>query len=166
MKLRSPIVAMLWELWRVTRAEIAWKLALPIGVGLAALLLGAAFAPARQSETSADVNDAIAAFALILIVIPQLVRWMSIAKLNGGQPGFPLYLAYTRPVRTAVIVGLADGVSHRRVVGDIPRVGDCPEGDLGLCVPTAARRRVDRGPRPGRDGGCLVDTQQGRSRCA
>ena len=45
MTLRSPIVAMLWELWRVTRVEIAWKLALPIGVGLAALALGAAFGP-------------------------------------------------------------------------------------------------------------------------
>ena len=32
--------------------------------------------------------------------------WLSLAKLNGGRPGFPLYLHYTRPVRTAVIVGL------------------------------------------------------------
>ena len=105
MKLRSPIVAMLWELWRLTRAEIAWKLALPIGIGMAALLLGAAFAP-RDNQSVNNINDAIAAFALIVIVLPQLVPWMSIAKLNGSQPGFPFYLAYTRPVRTSVIVGL------------------------------------------------------------
>jgi hypothetical protein len=105
MTLRSPIVAMLWELWRLTRAEIAWKLALPIGVGVTALLLGAAFGPPRYQDV-ANINDAIAAFALIIIVLPQLVPWMSIAKLNGSQPGFPFYLAYTRPVRTSVIVGL------------------------------------------------------------
>ena len=105
MNLRSPIAAMLWELWRLTRAEIAWKLALPIGIGMAALLLGAAFGPPRYQD-AANINDAIAAFALIIIVVPQLVPWMSIAKLNGSQPGFPFYLAYTRPVRTSVIVGL------------------------------------------------------------
>jgi hypothetical protein len=103
---RSPIVAMLWELWRVTRTEVAWKLVLPIGVGVAALVLGAAFGPPDNPETYQDVNDNVAAFALILIVLPHLVGWVSMAKLNGGQPGFPLYLLYTRPVRTAVIVGL------------------------------------------------------------
>jgi hypothetical protein len=105
MTLRSPIVAMLWELWRLTRAEIAWRLALPIGAGVTALLLGAAFGPPRYQDV-ANINDAIAAFALIVIVLPQLVPWTSIAKLNGSQPGFPFYLAYTRPVRTLVIVGL------------------------------------------------------------
>ena len=105
MKLRSPIVAMLWELWRVTRAEIAWRLALPIGIGAAALLLGATFAP-RDNQHVNNINDVIAAFALIVIVLPQLVGWISIAKLNGARPGFPLYLLYTRPVRTSVIVGL------------------------------------------------------------
>ena len=104
--LRSPIVAMLWELWRVTRTEVAWKLALPIGGGLAALALGAAFAPPDDPKTYQDVNDNLAALALILIVVPHLVGWVSMGKLNNGQPGFPLYLTYTRPVRTAVIVGV------------------------------------------------------------
>jgi hypothetical protein len=106
MTLRSPVAAMLWELWRVTRAEVAWKLALPIGAGLAALTLGAAFAPRDRPKMYQDVNDNLAALALILIAIPHLVGWLSIAKLNGGRPGFPLYLTYTRPVRTAVIVAL------------------------------------------------------------
>ena len=47
-----------------------------------------------------------AAAAMILLVLPHLVSWLSLARLNGGRPGFPLYLHYTRPVRTAVIVGL------------------------------------------------------------
>ena len=102
---RSPMAAILWELWRVTRTEVAWKLALPIGGGLAALALGAAFGPEEPKEYE-DLNDLLAAFALTLIVIPHVVGWRSMAKLNGGRPGFPLYLTYTRPVRTAAIVCL------------------------------------------------------------
>ena len=104
--MRSPALAILWELWRVTRAEIAWKLALPTSVGLAALALGAAFGPADNPKRYEDVNDSIAALALILIVLPHLVGWLSTSKLTGGRPGLPLYLAFTRPVRTSVIVGL------------------------------------------------------------
>jgi hypothetical protein len=106
MTLRSPVVAILWELWRVTRTEVAWKLALPIGAGLAALAVGAALAPPEGPKTFDDARDNFAALALLLIVMPHLFGWLSIAKLNGSQPGFPLYLMYTRPVRTAVIVGL------------------------------------------------------------
>jgi hypothetical protein len=106
MKLRSPVIAMLWELWRVTRAEIAWKLALPIGGGLAALAVGAALAPPEGPKMFDDARDNLAALALLLIVMPHLFGWLSIAKLNGSQPGFPLSLMYTRPVRTAVIVGV------------------------------------------------------------
>jgi hypothetical protein len=106
MTLRSPTFAMLWELWRLTRTEVAWKLALPIGGGLAALALGAAFGPSDNPEEYQVVNDNVAALALIVIVIPHLFGWLSIAKLTGGQPGFPFSLGYTRPVRTAVIVGL------------------------------------------------------------
>ena len=42
MTMRSPIVAMLWEIWRLTRVEAAWKLALGIVGGLAVLALCAA----------------------------------------------------------------------------------------------------------------------------
>ena len=106
MRMRSPVSALLWELWRVTRAEVAWKLALPISGALAALGLGAAFAPPDNPAAYQGVNDTVAALALILIVVPHLVAWISVAKLNGAVPGFPLSLTYTRPVRTAVIVAV------------------------------------------------------------
>ena len=106
MTLRSPVAAMLWELWRVTRAEIAWKLALPIAAALAALAVGAVLAPPEGPKTFDDARDNFAALALILLVMPHLLGWLSIAKLNGSQAGFPLSLMYTRPVRTAVIAGL------------------------------------------------------------
>ena len=104
--MRSPIVAMLWEIWRVTRVEAAWKLALGIVGGLAVLALCATFAPADNAKRYEDIMDNGAAAAMILLVLPHLVGWLSLARLNGGRPGFPLYLHYTRPVRTAVIVGL------------------------------------------------------------
>ena len=104
--MRSPILAMLWETWRVTRVEAAWKLAFGIVGGLAVLALCATVAPADNAKKYEDIMDNGAAIAMILLVLPHLVSWLSLARLNGGRPGFPLYLHYTRPVRTAVIVGL------------------------------------------------------------
>jgi hypothetical protein len=106
MSVRSPVVAILWEIWRVTRAEAAWRLALGIVGGLAVLALSAAVAPADDARRHEDVMDNAAAIAMILLVLPHVFYWPSLARLNGGRPGFPLYLHYTRPVRTAVIVGI------------------------------------------------------------
>jgi hypothetical protein len=104
MTLRSPIFAMLWELWRTTRAEAAWKLALGLGAALTVLVLFAAFEPSDSgSEHSMDLA---AAIALMLIVMPHPFGWRSMATLTSGRLGSPLCLLYTRPVRTAVIVGL------------------------------------------------------------
>jgi len=104
--MKSPIRAMLWEIWRVTRVEAAWKLAFGIVGGLAVLALCAAVAPADNAKTYEAIMDNGAAAAMILLVLPHLVSWPSLARLNGGRPGFPLSLNYTRPVRTAVLVGL------------------------------------------------------------
>jgi hypothetical protein len=106
MTLRSPVAAILWETWRVTRVEAAWKLAFGIVGGLAVLALCAAVAPADNAKRYEDVMDNGAAIAVILLVLPHLGSWLSLARLSGGRPGFPLYLHYARPVRTAVIVGL------------------------------------------------------------
>jgi hypothetical protein len=104
--MKSPIHAILWETWRVTRVEAAWKLAVGIVGGLAVLALSATFAPADNARRYEDVKDNGAAIAMTLLVLPHLLGWFSLASLNGGRPGFPLYLHFTRPVRTAVIVGL------------------------------------------------------------
>ena len=98
MKMRSPIAAMLWELWRVTRVEAAWKQALGVVVALAALIVSAAFAPVWDKGTATLVS--------ISLYLPHIMGWISVAGLNGGRPGFPLYLHYTRPIRTAVMVGI------------------------------------------------------------
>jgi hypothetical protein len=94
--MRSAIVAMLWENWRLSRVEAAQRFALGILAGSAAMVLSA---------------SATAAFCFLVAI--HAFFWFSIAKLNGGKfidgykPGFPLYLLYTRPVSTAVFVGVA-----------------------------------------------------------
>ena len=57
MRMRSPIAAMLWELWRVTRVEAAWKLALGVVLTLAALICSAVFAPSENAERYEDIKD-------------------------------------------------------------------------------------------------------------
>ncbi len=96
--MRSPVLAMLWENWQVTRVEAAQRLGLGLVAGSAALILLDAGAPV--------------AF-WILIVLHGMCVWFSTLKLNGGRfmdgykPGFPFYLLYTRPVPTVVLVGVA-----------------------------------------------------------
>ena len=98
MTMRSPVVALLWENWRLTRVEAAWKLALGIVAGSAALVL---------------LGDAGATVAFWILIVLHGFFYFSIAKLNGGRfrygykPGFPLYLLYTRPVSTVTFVGVA-----------------------------------------------------------
>jgi hypothetical protein len=57
---------------------------------------------ARPSDAVA--SDVGAVIALILLVMPQILGWFSINQLNLVRPGFPFYLLYTRPIRTAVVV--------------------------------------------------------------
>jgi hypothetical protein len=98
MNLRSPMVAMLWENWRLTRVEAGQRLALGLVVGTGALTLSAA-------------GPAIAFW--FLIVLHGMFIWLSIAKLNGGRlsdgykPGFPFHLLFARPIPTVMFVGVA-----------------------------------------------------------
>ena len=80
MTMRSPIVAMLWEIWRLTRLEAAWRLALGIVGGLTVL---AVFSSQRDGA-----KDFSAAIALTLIVMLHFVGWLSMSKLTAGGPAF------------------------------------------------------------------------------
>ena len=98
--MQSPVVAILWEDWRLSRPEVTWRLALGIVGGAAVMALFAAVAPSKVTK------DFGAVIALALVVAPNFIGWLSFLKLNGGVPGFPFYLLYTCPVRTAVLVGV------------------------------------------------------------
>ena len=104
--MHSPIVAMLWENWRLTRLEAAHRLALGIVAGSAVLVF---FAAAAENAATRDVG---ATITLGVITFTTFPLWLSISKPKGGRfldgyrPGFPLSLLYTRPVRTAVLVGV------------------------------------------------------------
>ena len=100
----SPFHALLWETWRVTRVEAAWKFALGLTGALAVLAWTHALSPADDAATKATALGA--AVALALIVAPQFLGWMFLPRLNGHRPGFPFRLLFARPVRTSVMVGL------------------------------------------------------------
>ena len=97
---------MLWETWRVTRVEAAWKLALRIVGGLAILGLCAAFAPTtirrgiRTSWTPARPSPSPSSSCR--------TSWVAIVLRSSmaDDPVFRSISHYTRPVRTALIVGL------------------------------------------------------------
>ena len=135
MTMRSPIVAMLWENWRLTRVEAAQRLALGIVAGSAALLLFDNGATLRSGSYLLDA-----------------FFWSSIAKLNGGRfmdgykPGFPLYLLYTRPVPTVVVRRRRHGVRRGLVRGVVSRIRGSPGVRLRPAAPVVLRGRVDRGP--------------------
>src|SRR6185436_20688093 len=94
---RSPVAAILWENWQLSRLEAAQRLAQGIVGASAALIL----------------FNADATVAFWILIATHAFFWFSIAKLNGGQffdgykPGFPFHLLYSRPVSTASIVGVA-----------------------------------------------------------
>ena len=96
--MHSPALAIVWEHWRLTRAEAAGRLGVGIVGGSAALLL---------------LSDEGPTWAFWILLSQHAMFWMSIARLTGGRfldgyrPGFPLHLLYTRPVPTSVIVGVA-----------------------------------------------------------
>ena len=97
MRLNSPITAMLWENWRLTRVEAAQRMSIGLIAGAGALTV---------------VDDG-ATTAFWLLLVAHSFIWFSIAKLNGGKfadgykPGFPFFLLYTRPVPTVMLVGVA-----------------------------------------------------------
>jgi len=97
MIMRSPIAALLWENWRLSRNEAAQRLGLGVLGGSAAMLMFG--------------NGANAAFWILFML--NAFFYMSIARLNGGRfvdgykPGFPLYLQYSRPVPTVTFVSVA-----------------------------------------------------------
>ncbi len=102
----SPVVAMLWENWRLIRGEAAGRLSLSVVLGLGVFVVVAAAAPNQAGR------DFGASGALFVLISLNFMVWVAIAKLKGGRlmdgyrPGFPLYLLYTRPIRTTVLVGV------------------------------------------------------------
>jgi len=101
--MRSPNQAVLWEIWRVTRVEIAWRFALCLVGGLIALT---SFAILLSPDNPARASGFAAAAALTAIVMPNWLGWMFLGRLNKGRAGYPMPLLYTRPVGTVTLIGV------------------------------------------------------------
>lgn len=95
--MRSPITALLWEQWRLTRIEMGFRIIVML-IGGGALTV---------------LDKPVAALFFSGYVMSLML--LSIVRMNGGRfidgyhPGFPLHLLYTRPVLTSEIVGIAMG---------------------------------------------------------
>lgn len=104
--MRSPIAAMLWEQWRLTRVEAAARLAVTLFVAAASMALLA------SGDSAPDGAGHGALQTLFIAALVHGTLWMSVIKLNGGRfldgyhPGFPLHLLYTRPISTVALVGV------------------------------------------------------------
>jgi hypothetical protein len=109
---------MLWENWRLTRVETLWRLAIGIlfSVGLLhwfaaehAVLTRLRAAPVPPPPWLVDVFSPRSVLFWLMII--SMLFPIAVAKLNGGRlidgyrPGYPFYVLYTRPVRTAMLVG-------------------------------------------------------------
>jgi hypothetical protein len=105
--MRSPSRAILWEIWRVTRVEISWRLSFCIATGLIAVASFAAIAANSGNPESAEARGA--ALALVAIVMPNCLGWIFLGRLNKGRAGYPFPLLYTRPVSTFSLVALQFG---------------------------------------------------------
>jgi hypothetical protein len=75
-------------------------------VPLAAFIVSAVFASSASAEWYTDIRDSLASIGRHFLYLPHIVGWWSLAALSGGRFGFPLYLHYSRPIRTTVMVGL------------------------------------------------------------
>lgn len=104
--MRSPVAAVLWENWRLTRQEAAHRLALATVTGAAVMV----WFRTVNGTAAVSVGASNTFGLLILLTFP---AWLSLGKLKGGRfldgyrPGFPLSLLYARPVRTAALVGVS-----------------------------------------------------------
>ena len=68
--MHSPALAIVWEHWRLTRAEAAGRLGVGIVGGSAALLL---------------LSDEGPTWAFWILLSQHAMFWMSIARLTGGR---------------------------------------------------------------------------------
>jgi hypothetical protein len=93
----SPVIAMLWEQWRLTRVEAVVR-----------AIVGLAAASAFLLQSTEGATQ-----AFVMLILVHAFPWFSLAKLNGGtflggyKPGFPFRLLYTQPVSTTVMVAVA-----------------------------------------------------------
>ncbi len=112
--MRTPVEALVWESWRLTRVEMAFRIALAIIAGGAPLAVVRAASRFGEQDPAnmAKLADGAAVIALFIIAFIPLPFWFSIAMLKGGRmidggmPGFPFNTGYPRPVSTGLLVGV------------------------------------------------------------
>lgn len=110
--MRTPVAALLWESWRLTRVEMAFRVALALILGGAPLVGASAVASLGNPADLARLMDAASVGTLFVLMVMAIPFWFSIALLkggrwiDGGKPGFTFSHCYPRPVSTWLLVGV------------------------------------------------------------
>src|SRR5262245_17069304 len=87
----NPATAFLWEWWRTTRGQVPFFVA-----------LGGIFGWALLSRSSAaDMQHGV----FLLLVLVATFAWLAMLA-RSARDGFPMTLAYTRPVHTRLVVAV------------------------------------------------------------
>lgn len=89
--MQTPATAMVWELWRLTRREMFFRLAIVVGLASAVLIV--------KSGDRGEVVPVV--FFLVVAQATMTALW---AKNVDNQMGFPFYLGFTRPIPTWLLV--------------------------------------------------------------
>ena len=129
--MRSPVLAMLWENWRLTRVEVAWRLALGIvGGGRAgAVRCRCPSFPKREAvkDFGAASPSSSSSCRTSWVAVDAEAQWRA-ARLSASSPLYPSGSdgrARRRP----------DGVPHRVAGGDVPALGASPGVTFGYAFP-------------------------------
>lgn len=90
--MRAPVVAMLWEWWRITYRQVLFFGVLALAGGWSVL-----------ARTGSDPRGAFVVFMLIVSLAPAgaMAAWS-----RNPFAGYPLPLAFVRPVSTRLLVGV------------------------------------------------------------
>lgn len=94
-ELRSPAAAIVWELWRLSRWELAGR------IGLQSVWWLGAFAYLGGNNPEAD---ALSGVVLLMLIAGSFLSWPFTNSFENRRKGFSFYLAFARPVSTSVLV--------------------------------------------------------------
>ena len=93
--MRTPVQAILWELWRTSRAELVIRIAAQSALVVLIWLL------ADLDETQLQVVRGI---AVMLLALTSVLSFTWLSEFDSRQSGFSFRLGFTRPANTATLV--------------------------------------------------------------
>jgi len=98
--MRSPVHALLWELWRLSRWEIVFRI---VGVSV---LWGSTFYFVDIATPGAEESLYLTFPVLLLLLVTSMFSGLWLNSFDNRQHGFHFYLGFTRPISTPLLVAI------------------------------------------------------------